>query len=226
MGIYCNLHITIEEIYKFVFLHVEYLFFFPWNLSCIFSFAVMWFGLFFLNEKRRKRIFSTHVWRERKRKTSRLLYRCISLVFSTRGTLFLRPYYLSVLSSSFELQSDNVNWNSCIIRADILLIARITTQLAKYPRVLYAKPSNKVYLLWNIKLGLITGKLFTETSIQHLRNCWDGSYSSFTVMAKIFSYKNHDFYRRVAWYVLLAVKPWPFWELIIRKDDTPRGYSL
>ena len=29
MGIYCNLHITIEEIYKFVFLHVEYLFFFP-----------------------------------------------------------------------------------------------------------------------------------------------------------------------------------------------------
>ena len=24
MGIYCNLHITIEEIYKFVFLHVEY----------------------------------------------------------------------------------------------------------------------------------------------------------------------------------------------------------
>ena len=114
MGIYCNLHITIEEIYKFVFLHVEYLFFFPWNLSCIFSFAVMWFGLFFLNEMRRKRIFSTHVWRERKRKTSRLLYRCISLVFSTRGTLFLRPYYLSVLSLSFELQSDNVNWNSCI----------------------------------------------------------------------------------------------------------------
>ena len=29
MGIYSNLHITIEEIYKFVFLHVEYLFFFP-----------------------------------------------------------------------------------------------------------------------------------------------------------------------------------------------------
>ena len=29
MGIYCNLHISIEEIYKFVFLHVEYLFFFP-----------------------------------------------------------------------------------------------------------------------------------------------------------------------------------------------------
>ena len=43
-----------------------------------------------------------------------------------------------------------------IIRADILLIARIfprpfgarknTTQLAKYPRVLYVKPSNKIYL--------------------------------------------------------------------------------
>ena len=28
MGIYWNLHISIEEIYKFVFLHVEYLFFF------------------------------------------------------------------------------------------------------------------------------------------------------------------------------------------------------
>ena len=31
--------------------------------------------------------------------------------------------------------------------ADILLIARnFTSQLAKYPHVLYAKPSNKVYL--------------------------------------------------------------------------------
>ena len=27
MGIYWNLHISVEEIYKFVFLHVEYLFF-------------------------------------------------------------------------------------------------------------------------------------------------------------------------------------------------------
>ena len=44
-----------------------------------------------------------------------------------------------------------------IILADILLIARIfphpfgarknTTQLAKYPRVLYVKPSNKMYVL-------------------------------------------------------------------------------
>ena len=29
MGIYWNLHISIEEIYKFVFLHVKYLFFCP-----------------------------------------------------------------------------------------------------------------------------------------------------------------------------------------------------
>ena len=48
-----------------------------------------------------------------------------------------------------------------IIRADILLIARIfplpfgarknTMQLAKYPRVLYAKPSIKMYVInsWN-----------------------------------------------------------------------------
>ena len=45
-----------------------------------------------------------------------------------------------------------------IIRADILLIARIfprpfgarknTTQLAKYPRVLYAKPSIKIYVFF------------------------------------------------------------------------------
>ena len=44
-----------------------------------------------------------------------------------------------------------------IILTDILLIARIfprpfgarknTTQLAKYPRVLYVKPSNKIYIL-------------------------------------------------------------------------------
>ena len=43
-----------------------------------------------------------------------------------------------------------------IVRVDILLIARIfprpfearknTTQLAKYPHVLYVKPSNKVYV--------------------------------------------------------------------------------
>ena len=29
MGIYLHLHISLEEIYKFVFLHVEYLFVFP-----------------------------------------------------------------------------------------------------------------------------------------------------------------------------------------------------
>ena len=52
-----------------------------------------------------------------------------------------------------------------IIRADILLIARIfprpfgarknTTQLAKYPRVLYVKPSNKIYLLLYVSLKLV-----------------------------------------------------------------------
>ena len=48
-----------------------------------------------------------------------------------------------------------------IILADILLIARIfprpcgarknTTQLAKYPRVLYDKPSNKMYIFYAAK---------------------------------------------------------------------------
>ena len=51
-----------------------------------------------------------------------------------------------------------------IILADILLIARIfprpsgarknTTQLAKYPRVLYVKPSNKIYLFHYKKILL------------------------------------------------------------------------
>ena len=44
---------------------------------------------------------------EEKGNTYRLLYRNISLVFSTRATLYLRPYYLSVLSLSFNLQSNN-----------------------------------------------------------------------------------------------------------------------
>ena len=51
-----------------------------------------------------------------------------------------------------------------IIRADILLVARIfprpwarknTTQLAKYPHVLYAKPSNKVYLLEGVEQNIV-----------------------------------------------------------------------
>ena len=55
------------------------------------------------------------------------------------------------------------------ILADILLIARIfprpfgarknTTQLAKYPRVLYVKPSNKMYLLHNILLDVLVCSL-------------------------------------------------------------------
>ena len=41
---------------------------------------------------------------------------------------------------------------SHIIRADILLIAPIFphTQLAKYLHILYAKPSNKVYIHGNV----------------------------------------------------------------------------
>ena len=40
-----------------------------------------------------------------------------------------------------------------IILADLLLIARIdTTQLAKYPHVLYAKPSNKMYVITSCKI--------------------------------------------------------------------------
>ena len=62
-----------------------------------------------------------------------------------------------------------------IIRADILLIARIfprpfgarknTTQLAKYPRVLYAKPSIKIYVFFRGGGGgLISGGLLTALS--------------------------------------------------------------
>ena len=35
------------------------------------------------------------------------------------------------------------------MRADILLIAQNTKQLAKHPRALYVNPSNKVYLLFH-----------------------------------------------------------------------------
>ncbi len=55
-----------------------------------------------------------------------------------------------------------------IIRAEISLIARIflrrygarknTTQLAKYPRVLYVKPSNKVYILSTKMVGIRINK--------------------------------------------------------------------
>jgi len=37
---------------------------------------------------------------------------------------------------------------------DVLLIARFTMQLAKYPLVLYVKPSNKVYICFIIWLCL------------------------------------------------------------------------
>ena len=63
-----------------------------------------------------------------------------------------------------------------IIRADILLFARIfprpswvrknTTQLAKFPRVLYVKLYNKVYIL---QLYSQIGVLFRYKSIIHYR---------------------------------------------------------
>ena len=48
MGIYCNLHITIEEIYKFVFLHVEYFVFLSVKpfLYLFFRRYVVWIILF------------------------------------------------------------------------------------------------------------------------------------------------------------------------------------
>ena len=67
-----------------------------------------------------------------------------------------------------------------IILADILLIARMfprpcgarknTTQLAKYPRVLYDKPSNKMYL------SLILSANDCESGDNFAGNCireWD-----------------------------------------------------
>ena len=48
MGIYCNLHITVEEINKFVFLHVEYFVFLPVKpfLYLFFRRYVVWIILF------------------------------------------------------------------------------------------------------------------------------------------------------------------------------------
>ena len=56
----------------------------------------------------KKDISFTCLKRKETQKVS-LLYCYISLVFSTCGPLYLRPYYLLVLSLSFKLQSDNVN---------------------------------------------------------------------------------------------------------------------
>ena len=77
-----------------------------------------------------------------------------------------KSFFFSVLfmpyNKSFIDQASSVN--NIYILADILLIARIfprpcgarknTAQLAKYPRVLYDKPSNKVYII-NMKIDLI-----------------------------------------------------------------------
>ena len=71
-----------------------------------------------------------------------------------------------------------------IILADILLIARIfprpfgarknTTQLAKYPRVLYDKPSNKMYILidtMRISPSLYLGKGCLRRSRRGIAPC-------------------------------------------------------
>ena len=66
-----------------------------------------------------------------------------------------------------------------IILADILLIARIfprpcwarknTTQLAKYPRVLYVKPSNKMYIFNNMVPCVCSGlsRMHDETLLKN-----------------------------------------------------------
>ena len=64
-----------------------------------------------------------------------------------------------------------------IIRADILLIARIfprafgarknTTQLAKCPSVLYVKPSNKIYLLYlSVSTRGVIGQCFSVQPVK------------------------------------------------------------
>ena len=79
-----------------------------------------------------------------------------------------------------------------IILADILLIARIfprpfgarknTTQLAKYPRVLYVKSSNKIYVFASSK-GLVVNTAILEKDplshktddgliLQPIKLCW------------------------------------------------------
>ena len=67
-----------------------------------------------------------------------------------------------------------------IILANILLIARIfprpfgarknTTQLAKYPRVLYVKPSNKIYVFHSVIVEQVEASecILLETGIVFL----------------------------------------------------------
>ena len=53
------------------------------------------------------------------------------------------------------------------ISADILLIA--TTQLAKYPRVLYVKPSNKIYVDYENSLIFPTRLLASRDNFRGTR---------------------------------------------------------
>ena len=73
MGSYWNLDIRVEEIYKFVSLHVEYCVSFreTFLVCCIFSFTVMWFELFFLNVNAAKKdLFFTCLKRKKTQNVS------------------------------------------------------------------------------------------------------------------------------------------------------------
>ena len=62
------LHISLKEIYKFVFLHVENLFFFSGAYICSFNFTVacLWVRKIILKFRGAKRTLFLHVWKERK----------------------------------------------------------------------------------------------------------------------------------------------------------------
>ena len=72
MGIYCNLHITIEEIYKFVFLHVEYFVFLSVKpfLYLFFRRYVVWIIRFKRNEAKKKDLFYTCLKRKETKNVS------------------------------------------------------------------------------------------------------------------------------------------------------------
>ena len=71
MGIYWNLHISVEDIYKVVFWTWRICFSFRETFRVCFPFAVVWFGLFFLNvHAAEKDLFFTCLKRKETQKVS------------------------------------------------------------------------------------------------------------------------------------------------------------
>jgi len=124
------LHIGLEEIYKFVFLHVEILFFLSGAYICSFTFTVefLWVRKILLNFRGAKRTLFLHLKRK-KTWNSRLFCTYISLVFNTCSSSILLPILpFGIGLCSFVLFSD-VSRNSRITKRASWYLACLTKWL-------------------------------------------------------------------------------------------------